>query len=95
MRSHSEQICSVNRLQAYGVHNCGDTKSAQVIIDVEDGRVHFSSCWLLHQFILYLEGFMMHKCIHRKYGTILYRKGADILATLSWALSTSQLASKT
>ena len=29
-------------LQAYGVHNCADTKSAQVILDVEDGRVHFS-----------------------------------------------------
>ena len=27
-----------------------------------------------------------------KYGTVLYRKGADILATLSWALSTSNLA---
>ena len=82
-------------LQAYGVHNCADTKSAQVILDVEDGRVHFSSRWLLHQPILYLEGFMIHKCIHRKYGTILYQKGAEILASLSWALSTSQLASKT
>ena len=27
-----------------------------------------------------------------KYGTVLYQKGADILATLSWELSTSQLA---
>jgi len=27
-----------------------------------------------------------------KYGTVLYQKGANILATSSWALSTSQLA---
>ena len=35
---------------------------------------------------------MMHKCVHMKYGTVLYRKGADMLTTLSWALSTSHLA---
>ena len=26
------------------------------------------------------------KCIHMKYGTILYRKGIDTLVSLSWAL---------
>ena len=83
MRSYSEQIYNVNRLQAYGVHNCGDTKSAQVIIDVEHGKVQFSSCWLLHQLIFYLEGFMMHKYIHRKYGIYnLHRISIEVTTVL-------------
>ena len=30
---------------------------------------------------------MLYKCVHMRFGTILYRKGADILVSLSWALS--------
>ena len=80
-------VCSF--LQAYGTSYSGDIKSAEVVLEVGDGSVHF---WLLHQLIIYLDMYMMHKCMHMKFGTILYRKGADILATLSWALSNSQLA---
>ena len=29
---------------------------------------------------------MSYKCIHKKFGTILYRKGGDPLISLSWAL---------
>ena len=29
---------------------------------------------------------MLYKCIHKKFGIILYRKGIDILISLSWAL---------
>ena len=86
-------VCSVF-LQAYGITHTGDIKSAQIVVEVGDGSVNFSSRWLLHQLIIYLDTFMAHKCMHMKFGTILYRKGADMLATLSWALSTSQLADK-
>ena len=33
---------------------------------------------------------MCYKCVHRKFGTILYRKGGDLLHALSWALSYKQ-----
>ena len=78
-------------LQVYNVQYT-DIKSVQVSLELKDSSVQFSSRWLLHQLIVHLDAYMMHKCVHMKYGTVLYRKGADILATLSWALSTSNLA---
>ena len=53
------------------------------MVEVGDSSDNFSSHWLLHQFIIYLDVYMVHKCMHMKFGMILYRKGADILATLS------------
>ena len=53
-------------------------------------RHQISSRWLLHQLITHLDGYMMHKCIHRKFGIVLYHRRGDILAALAWALSTSQ-----
>ena len=82
-------VCQVF-LSAYGIQYTGDIKSVQVILEVGDSSVKFSSRWLLHQLITHLDGYMMHKCIHMKFGTILYRRGGDILVALSWALSTSQ-----
>ena len=78
-------------LQVYNVQYT-DIKSVQVSLELKDSSVQFSSRWLLHQLIVHLDAYMTHKCVHMKYGTVLYRKGADILATLSWALSTSNLA---
>ena len=63
-----------------------------VRVEMMECSVQFSSRWLLHQLIVYLDVYMMHKCVHMKYGTVLYRKGADILETLSWVLSISHLA---
>ena len=83
-------VCTVF-LQAYGTSHSGDINLAEVVLEVGDSSVHFSSRWLLHQLIIYLDVYMIHKCMHMKFGNILYRKGADILATLSWALSNSQL----
>ena len=34
---------------------------------------------------------MLYKCVHIKFGTILYRKGADLLVSLSWTLSGQSL----
>ena len=78
-------------LQAYDVQYA-DLKSVKVKLELGESMVQFSSRWLLHQLILHLDVYLMHKCVHMKYGTVLYRKGADILTTLSWALSTSNLA---
>ena len=83
-------VCHVF-LQVYNVQYT-DINSVQVSLELKDSSVQFSSRWLLHQLIVHLDAYMMHKCVHMKYGTVLYRKGADILATLSWALSTSNLA---
>ena len=82
-------VCQVF-LIAYGIQYTGDIKSVQVTLEVGDSSVKFSSRWLLHQLITHLDGYMMHKCIHMKFGIVLYRRGGDILAALSWALSTSQ-----
>jgi len=49
--------------------------------------VTFSGRWLLHQLIGYLDSYMLCKCVRMKFGTILYRKGVDVLVSLSWALS--------
>ena len=76
-------VCQVF-LNAY----TGDMNSAQVSLEVGDSTVQFSSRWLLHQLITFLDVYMMHKCIHMKFGTVLFRKGGDILTALSWALST-------
>ena len=30
---------------------------------------------------------MHYKCVHMKFGTVLYRKGGDLLCSISWALA--------
>ena len=42
------------------------------------------------QLITHLDGYMMHRCVHMKLGTVLYCKGGDVPVALSWALSASQ-----
>ena len=63
-------------------------------LEIGDSTVKFSSRWLLHQLIIHLEAHMSYTCIHKKFGTILYRKHGDILTALSWALGTSHLNEK-
>ena len=60
--------------------------SSQLYLEVGDSEVQFSSRWLLHQLIVYLHSYMRYKCIHKKFGIILYRNGGDLLQSLSWAL---------
>ena len=70
--------------------SAGDSSSLEEInLEVGDSSIQFSSRWLLHQLIIYLEPHMSYKCIHKKFGTILYRKGGDLLTALSWALGSS------
>ena len=75
------QVCDVF-LSKYGtVRN-----SSQLYLEVGDSEVQFSSRWLLHQLIVYLHSYMRYKCIHKKFGIVLYRNGGDLLQSLSWAL---------
>ena len=71
-------VCQVF-LIAYGIQYTGDIKSVQVTLEVGDSSVKFSSRWLLHQLITHLDGYMMHKCIHMKFGIVLYRRGEIFL----------------
>ena len=77
-------------LEAYGVHCIEDIKSFQLTLEVEESSVQFSSWWLLHQLIFYLDTFVMHKRVHIKFGTVLFWKGGDKLVALSWAFGSSQ-----
>ena len=76
-------VCQIF-LNTYGIQCDGFT------LEVGESNVMFSSRWLLHQLIFYLDFFMMHRCVHMKIGIVLYCKGSDLLVALSWALSSSQ-----
>ena len=82
-------VCQVF-LDVYGIQPSEDTNTVQVTLDVGDSSVKFTSRWLLHQLITHLDGYMIHKCVHKKLGTVLYRQGGDVIVALSWALSASQ-----
>ena len=57
-------------LQAYDVQYA-DIKSVKVKLELGESTVQFSSRWLLHQLILHLDVYLMQKCVHIKYGTVL------------------------
>jgi len=78
-------VCRVF-LESYGVSlGCGSsTTGIDVDLEVGDSTVTFSSRWLLHQSITYIHPYLQY--IHRTFGTVLFRKGGDLLASLSWAL---------
>ena len=61
------------------------------VLEVGEGTIKYTTQWLLNQIILHLEPFINYRCIHKKFGTLLFRKGGDILTSLSWALGRAQL----
>ena len=67
-----------------------DSSQTDINLDLGDYTIKFSSRWLLNQLIVYLHTYMDYKCIHRKYGTVLFRKNGNLLHSLSWALGTYQ-----
>lgn len=69
------------------IHEIPPTRTAN--LEVGDTNIKFTSKWLLHQLLLYLHPYMVCKCVHRKFGTMLLRKGGDMLVSLSWALGSS------
>ena len=64
--------------------------SVECTIETEDGSVKFTSKWLLKQVLVYLHHHLESKCVHKRYGTVLYPKNGDLLTCLSWALGVSQ-----
>ena len=69
-------------------HTCDDQG---LDLEMEEGSVKFTSRWLLNQLILYLKLHLSFKCIHRRFGTLLYRTGGDLLTSLSWAHGTKRI----
>ena len=82
------QTCNIF-LQAYGVNYTGSIRAVQLDLDIGDSSVKFSARWLLNQLIIYLSNYMSYQCIHMRIGTILFRTGGNIFASLSYALSTA------
>ena len=70
---------------------CYGVKSQNLTLTLEenDCTVKFSSRWLLGQLIIHLNPHMQYICVHKKFGTMLYRTEGDILTCLSWALGSS------
>ena len=68
--------------QAYGPESI----DMNIQLKVSESTFLFTSKWLLNQLIVHFQDHMKYKCIHKKFGTILYRKGSDPLVSLSWAL---------
>ena len=55
--------------------------SDQLYLDVGEGTIKYSSQWLL---IVHLQQHMSYRCIHKRFGTVLFRTGGDLLTSLSW-----------
>ena len=64
--------------------------NTNVILETENGTTKFTPRWLLYQLILHLKKSLSFKCVHRKFGTILYKTGGDLITSLSWALGSRQ-----
>ena len=73
-------------LDSHGVSHTSSIKSVDLDLDVGDSIIKLSSRWVLNQLMLYLNPYMECRCIHMKFGTILYRKNGNLLTSLSWAL---------
>ena len=55
-----------------------DNSPGECIVDTEEGSVKFSSKWLLKQFLVYFPHHLDFKCVHRRYGTVLYTQKTGI-----------------
>ena len=62
--------------------------------EVGEGTIKFTSQWLLNQLVIHLHRYMNYKCIHKKFSTILFRKGGNTLLSLSWAMGRLRLGSR-
>lgn len=58
-------------------------------LETDDSTTKFTSRWLLNNLIIHLNAYLEFKCVHRRFGTMLYRRNGDILTSLSWALGAS------
>ena len=81
-------------LTQYLAASGGAPGNEEHILESPEGSVHFSNKWLLKQLTLYLHPHILSKCVHKKFGTLLYKKGGDILTSLSWALGACKYETK-
>ena len=56
--------------------------SEDVLLDVGEGTIKFTAQWLLNQLVVYSHRYTSFKCIHKKVGMLLFRKGGDTLLSL-------------
>ena len=61
--------------------------TSELVLEVGESSVKFKAQWLLNQLIIHLHQYMSYRC--------MYRRGGDLLTSLSWALSNSHLHSET
>ena len=71
----------VSRVFLCAYDHCG-LDSDEQILEGRENTIKFSSRWLLKQLIMHLCKHMEHKCVHKRFGTVLYRKGGDMLVSL-------------
>lgn len=64
-----------------------DSESQEHVLESSEGTVKFSSRWVLKQLAVHLHSHMSSKCIHKKFGALLF-------TSLSWALGTGNFQSK-
>ena len=74
-------------LWAYANDNCSDINNTRVL-DVGDSSTNDR---LLNNLILYLQPYNEYKCVHKRFGTILYWRDGDILTSLLWALERAHI----
>ena len=91
MHERAVLLPSVSKVFLAAYTTDSETDSNVHVLEVGEGTVKYTTRWLLNQIILHLQSFITYKCIHRKFGTIIFRKGGDILTSLSWALGRMQL----
>ena len=60
--------------------------SDEQILEAGEGTIKLSSRWLLKQLIMHLCNHVDYTCVHKKFGTVLFHKGGNMLTSLSWAL---------
>ena len=74
-------------LKEYGTDDDG---MYNVYIEFNKTSIKYFSKWLLEQLIIILGIQMSYKCIHKKFGVVLYCKNDDLLYSLCWALGSNQ-----
>ena len=52
-------------LKVYGINYTGSVNSVELTLEVGESNVQFSSRWLLHQLIVYLDSHMLYRCVHK------------------------------
>ena len=84
MHQRAVLLPSVSKVFLAAYTRDSETESNVHVLEVGDGTVKYTTRWLLNQTILHLQSFINYKCVHRKFGTIIFRKGGDIQQAFLW-----------